>query len=176
MGSIMTKASKEEEEEDQRVEASKEEEEEEKKVEEDGLKDELPVGVITVEATSSSASTTTPAIAASSSTKSTSSSSSSSSSSSKPILSICTRSCLDMDRWQEDAQMPSLEKFTQLQHLELDKDRYLTRLHESVTTLKDLQTLVLTRCSRLQSLPLSIGQLGKLQVVSMYRTCNNMQN
>jgi hypothetical protein len=123
---------------------SKEVEKEEKV---SSAKDELPAGVIFVE-TAKSSSTDTDTAAA-------------------DVLSISTRACLDMNRWQSDGrQMPSLEKFTKLQQLELDKDRYLHHLHESVTGLRGLQSLLLTRCSRLQSLPQTIGQLGNLQVVS----------
>jgi hypothetical protein len=124
---------------------SKEVEKEEKVAD---AKDELPVGVIFVVETAASTSTDTAAA---------------------DILSISTRACLDMNRWQNDGrQMSSLEKFTKLQQLELDKDRYLHQLHESVTGLQDLQSLLLTRCSRLQSLPQTIGQLGNLQLVCTY--------
>jgi hypothetical protein len=132
---------------------------EEKERAEKGSKDELPVGVIIVE-TATSPSTTSITSATTAATAAACEENVSTN-----IISVSTRACLDINRWQDDSQIPSLENFTQLQHLELDKDRYLTRLHESVTTLKDLQSLVLTRCSRLQGLPHTIGQLSNLQVV-----------
>lgn len=140
--------------EDHRQPSEEEEEEEEKMAE---TKYEMPVGVIIIEMTSSPTTTTssaTPAAAAAAACEQT-------------VLSISTRACLDVYRWQ-NGQMPSLEKFTKLQHLELDKDRYLHHLNESVTRLQDLQCLLLTRCSRLQSLPQAIGLLGKLQVVCIF--------
>ena len=79
------------------------------------------------------------------------------------VVALSTKSCLDSERWEE---MPSLSGLESLQRLDLYMNRYITSLNEeSLSTLKELRVLHLTRCSRLQALPDSTGQLRNLQEV-----------
>ena len=80
------------------------------------------------------------------------------------IVGISTRSALDVDRWES---MPSLADFSSLQRLDLYKNRYIETVDETVVELKELLELSATRCSKLKSLPQSIGRLASLQVVRM---------
>jgi hypothetical protein len=78
------------------------------------------------------------------------------------VVSISARQCEDTNRW---LVMPSLEDYNSLRNLDLHKSRYLTSLHHSVCTLVNLETLILTRCERLTSLPNDIGNLKNLKEV-----------
>lgn len=78
------------------------------------------------------------------------------------IIVLDGRTCPDVDRWEE---MPSLEGYPDLETLDLYKSRYITKVHESITSLQNLRHLSLTRCSRLLEIPASIGRLQNLQVV-----------
>jgi hypothetical protein len=79
------------------------------------------------------------------------------------IVALDSEFCCDADRWEV---MPSVEPFPDLVRLDLHKSRYIKVVHASVSELSKLQHLGLTRCTRLQELPLTIGQLQNLQVVS----------
>lgn len=82
------------------------------------------------------------------------------------IVKLTTRSCRDAERWKVD--MPELDKeFATLRLLDLHKSRYLKQLHNSVGTLHNLRSLVLTRCDGLINLPESICDLQNLQEVNM---------
>ena len=76
---------------------------------------------------------------------------------------LSTRRCRDEQRWNI---MPSLEKYSKLQKLDLHNSRYISTLHESVKNLSQLRRLVLTRCWALKTLPSSLGRLCNLQEVS----------
>jgi hypothetical protein len=78
------------------------------------------------------------------------------------IIALDSQFCCDADRWEV---MPSVEAFPDLIRLDLHKSRYIKVLHASVVKLSKLQHLGLTRCTRLQELPPTIGQLQNLQVV-----------
>jgi hypothetical protein len=86
------------------------------------------------------------------------------------IIALDSQFCCDADRWEV---MPSVEHFPDLVKLDLHKSRYIKVVHASVTELPKLQHLGLTRCTRLQELPPTIGQLQNLQVVS--NTFRNME-
>ena len=80
------------------------------------------------------------------------------------VISLSTKSCLDSERWKT---MPSLSKWPSMEVLDLYFNRYLEFLDEdSISDLKNLKQLLVRRCSRLQSLPTSIGRLTMLQEVS----------
>jgi hypothetical protein len=79
------------------------------------------------------------------------------------IIELDSQYCCDADRWEV---MPSVEPFPDLVRLDLHKSRYIKVVHASVAELPKLQHLGLTRCTRLQELPPTIGQLQNLQVVS----------
>jgi hypothetical protein len=79
-------------------------------------------------------------------------------------VAVSTRRCRDVDR--PDKVMPSLKAFPGLQSLDLYKCRYVTNLDESVVDLTNLTRLSLTGCSRLQSIPSTIGRLQALEEVS----------
>jgi hypothetical protein len=78
------------------------------------------------------------------------------------VVSMSARHCRDANRW---VTMPSFEKYKLLRELDLHKSRYIGQLHDSVCILPTLETLVLTRCERLTSLPRAIGNLGMLREV-----------
>jgi hypothetical protein len=79
------------------------------------------------------------------------------------VVSMSARHCRDANRWV--TAMPSLEKYKLLRELDLHKSRYIRQLHDSVCILSTLETLLLTRCERLTSLPPAIGNLGMLREV-----------
>jgi hypothetical protein len=81
------------------------------------------------------------------------------------VVYLSTRYCNDADRW---SKMPSMERFASLTLLDLHKSRYTSNLHESVGDLVNLKRLVLSRCSKLETLPSSIGNLGNLTEVRLY--------
>lgn len=78
------------------------------------------------------------------------------------IVALSTRHCRDENRW---TSMPSLEKYPELKELDLHKMRYIQKVHPSLCALKNLDTLVLTRCERLTSLPEDFGGLLNLRQV-----------
>lgn len=79
------------------------------------------------------------------------------------IVRISARQCSDTDR---PSIMPSLEKYSSLQVLDLHGYRHVKCLHDSVGNLTELKRLILTECSLLSTLPLSLGNLHKLIEVS----------
>lgn len=79
------------------------------------------------------------------------------------VIALSSRSCRDSDRWET---MPSLACFPTLQRIDLHKCRYIEGVHESLVHLKQLRSLSLTGCTRLKSIPSSIGQLQQLDEVS----------
>jgi hypothetical protein len=78
------------------------------------------------------------------------------------ILSLSTRVCRDEDRWTE---MPSLTQYSTVQTLDLHNSRHLSHLSETIGSMKSLRRLILSRCDALMTLPVSLGQLSKLQEV-----------
>jgi hypothetical protein len=80
------------------------------------------------------------------------------------VTTLSCRSRRDKDRWET---MPSLDCFPTLEHIDLHQCRYIESLHESITQLRNLQTLNLTGCSRLKSLPDAIGSLEQLETASV---------
>jgi hypothetical protein len=78
------------------------------------------------------------------------------------VIALDSQYCRDASRWDV---MPSVEPFPDLVRLDLHKSRYIKVVHASVTELQKLQHLGLTRCTRLQELPPTIGRLQNLQVV-----------
>lgn len=91
-------------------------------------------------------------------------------------ISLSARNVADLARW-EGVSMPSLAAYPALRTLDLNKCRYITRLHESIGQLTNLQRLSLARCERLNSLPDCIGSLENLQEVSLICTveCTHME-
>jgi hypothetical protein len=81
------------------------------------------------------------------------------------ILSLSSRKCHDINRW---LKMPSLAQYESLKELDLHKSRYIRELHDSVCDLANLETLILTRCERLMTLPKEIGRLTNLREVRHY--------
>jgi hypothetical protein len=79
------------------------------------------------------------------------------------VRALSCRSRRDKDRWEKE--MPSLDPFPNLERIDLHQCRYLVTLHESVTRLSHLKELLLVGCTRLASLPESIGSLQSLEVV-----------
>ena len=79
------------------------------------------------------------------------------------VVVISSRETRDVQRWREN--MPSLTRFPHLTEVDLHKNRYITSLDPSVTTLTQLKVLGLSQCSRLRELPATIGSLPNLQVV-----------
>lgn len=79
------------------------------------------------------------------------------------IVSLSCRNCRDADRWIKN--MPSLDQYPSLRELDLHKNRYIQALHESVCSLSHLETLNLTSCEALTSLPSGIGNLKILREV-----------
>ena len=75
------------------------------------------------------------------------------------IVYMSTKHCGAVDLWNK---MPSLEEFPSLIVLDLHKCRYIVDLHESVGSLVNLQQLLLTRCSKLRTLPSTLGNLENL--------------
>ena len=81
------------------------------------------------------------------------------------VVSISSRYTRDSDRWK--GMMPSLAPYSKsLLHLDLDNSRYLIELSDSIGSLLLLQKLYLTRCSRLERLPVTLCNLSNLQDVS----------
>lgn len=84
------------------------------------------------------------------------------------VIQLSTRFTKDQDRWttNDNDGMPSLEGYSSsLQILDLHNSRYLTSLHDSVTSLGRLRKLILTSCDRLERLPDSLGRNEQLQEV-----------
>eukprot|EP00977_Amphora_coffeiformis_P003746 scaffold742_cov165-Amphora_coffeaeformis.AAC.22 len=81
------------------------------------------------------------------------------------ILAISSKNTPDTQRWR--GTMPSVAAFPDLRTLDLHKNRYITFLHSSLTTLNQLTILDLTQCSRLQALPEDIGALSSLEVLNL---------
>ena len=79
------------------------------------------------------------------------------------VVAITSKDTRDAERWRET--MPSLSGFPGLTELDLHKNRYITTLDPSITSLSHLKVLKLSQCSRLGELPSSIGDLKSLQVV-----------
>ena len=79
------------------------------------------------------------------------------------VVALSSRPCCDRDRWET---MPSLACFPALQRIDLHQCRYIVGLHESLTRLNQLRALYLIGCSRLKSIPDTIGQLEQLEEVS----------
>jgi Leucine-rich repeat (LRR) protein len=79
------------------------------------------------------------------------------------VVSLSSEGMRDLQRWKV---MPSLEAYSQLTHLDLHKNRYMTKLDASVTNLPALKVLRLTQCAQLCQLPDAIGKLTNLEVVS----------
>lgn len=75
-----------------------------------------------------------------------------------------TRDCPEAQRWHE---MPSLEACSDLETIDLHKQRYMIALHPSLITAhhQSLIRLKITQCSKLQSLPDDLGTLCHLQEV-----------
>jgi Leucine-rich repeat (LRR) protein len=84
---------------------------------------------------------------------------------SSDVVALSTRFSKDVDRWNND--MPSLREYDALQILDLHNSRYLVKLDESVMSLMNLRSLVLTNCQSLRTLPDSLGKLSNLQEVSL---------
>lgn len=80
------------------------------------------------------------------------------------IIALSTRQCLDASRW---ITMPSLASFQNLKELDLHKCRYIRQLDASVCDLVNLETLILTRCEKLVTLPEGIGRLKNLREVRL---------
>lgn len=79
------------------------------------------------------------------------------------VVALSCRSRCDKDRWEA---MPSLACFPSLLKIDLHQCRYITGIHESLTQLKHLRTLSLAGCSRLKSIPDTIGLLEQLEEAS----------
>jgi hypothetical protein len=76
------------------------------------------------------------------------------------VVFLSTRNSPVANRW---SVMPSLECFRDsLRVLDLHKSRYLQSLNDNIGELNLLNQLMLTRCSRLERLPDSIGHLTNL--------------
>ena len=78
------------------------------------------------------------------------------------LVALSSRNCTDSNRW---LVMPSLTSYENLKELDLHKCRYIRQLHPSICDLLNLETLLLTRCERLVSLPEEIGRLHNLREV-----------
>ena len=78
--------------------------------------------------------------------------------------SLSSEDTRDVDRWRV---MPSLEEHSSLKKLDLYKNRYIKKLHDSVCHLTDLKVLSLVRCEKLNSLPGQIGNLTNLQELDL---------
>ena len=78
------------------------------------------------------------------------------------LVAISSRNSSEISRW---ATMPSIARFPKLRWLDLHKNRYIRQLDASVCDLSYLDTLILTRCERLMSLPPQIGNLRLLREV-----------
>jgi hypothetical protein len=78
------------------------------------------------------------------------------------IVALSSRQSLEVNRW---ITMPSLASFQNLKELDLHKSRYMRQLDASVCDLVNLETLILTRCEKLVSLPEGIGRLKNLREV-----------
>lgn len=75
------------------------------------------------------------------------------------VVALSFRQCPEANRW---TVMPSLTMFEATVELDLHKCRYMRQLHPSVCQLINLETLILTRCEKLTSLPEEIGMLKNL--------------
>ncbi len=78
------------------------------------------------------------------------------------VVCISARQCSDNDR---PSVMPSLDKYTSLEVLDLHGYRYVKSLHDSIGNLTRLKRLILTECSLLRTLPSSLGNLHNLTEV-----------
>ncbi len=81
------------------------------------------------------------------------------------LVALSSRNCMDTHRW---ITMPSLAPFENLKELDLHKSRYMRQLHTSICDLLNLETLILTRCERLTSLPEDLGRLYNLREVRSF--------
>jgi Leucine-rich repeat (LRR) protein len=88
------------------------------------------------------------------------------------IVSLSSRHSKDGTRWLKI--MPSLELYPSLKELDLHKNRYIQTLHDSVCNLLQLETLKLTQCESLTTLPSEIGRLTDLREVSKIRKVSNV--
>ena len=78
-------------------------------------------------------------------------------------LALSTAEVRDAHRWRNT--MPSLAEFASIVFLDLHRSQFITSLDDSIGQMADLRNLKLTSCSRLESLPESIGALSKLEEV-----------
>eukprot|EP00429_Kryptoperidinium_foliaceum_P010448 CAMPEP_0176006202 /NCGR_PEP_ID=MMETSP0120_2-20121206/2598_1 /TAXON_ID=160619 /ORGANISM="Kryptoperidinium foliaceum, Strain CCMP 1326" /LENGTH=163 /DNA_ID=CAMNT_0017338929 /DNA_START=130 /DNA_END=618 /DNA_ORIENTATION=- len=83
------------------------------------------------------------------------------------IVAMSSRNSLERSRW---STMPSLSAFTNLRELDLNKNRYIRRLDDSICDLKNLVYLGLTRCESLSGLPENIGKLSSLKELDLTDT------
>jgi hypothetical protein len=88
------------------------------------------------------------------------------------VVSLSSRHAKDGARWLKI--MPSLELYPALRELDLHKNRYIQTLHDSVCNLLQLETLKLTLCESLTTLPSEIGRLTDLREVSSIRKVTNV--
>jgi len=89
------------------------------------------------------------------------------------VIELSTQDVEDRLRWRTS--MPCLvPKYSTLQRVDLDRSRYIRKLDESVTALPHLKRLKLTRCSALEQLPSSLGNLCNLQEVSNATLCHTI--
>ena len=80
------------------------------------------------------------------------------------IVALSSRNSSETSRW---TTMPSVSRFPKLKGLDLHKNRYIRQLDLSLCDLSCLDTLILTRCERLMSLPEQIGNLRLLREVCL---------
>jgi hypothetical protein len=78
-------------------------------------------------------------------------------------VSLSSKSCRDIDRWEI---MPSVASYSfSLRVLDLHKARYMSSLHDSICSMKNLRILTLSQCDRLVVLPENLGALESLEEV-----------
>jgi hypothetical protein len=80
------------------------------------------------------------------------------------IVAMSSRNSTEINRW---ITMPSMARFPYLKELDLHKNRYIRQLDESICDLSSLETLILSRCEKLVSLPEQIGKLKNLREVGL---------
>jgi hypothetical protein len=80
------------------------------------------------------------------------------------IVAMSSRDSTEINRW---ITMPSMARFPYLKELDLHKNRYIRQLDESICDLSSLETLILSRCEKLVSLPEQIGKLKNLREVGL---------